>query len=151
MLRFVGRVVAADAQWALTLAVYDTLLVDGPLSLFCGESGSPTFNRVFEGRSPREPTFPFVVIGQMDGQADDTKTSDGMDLRVDIHSFSRAHGKQQLRQMMGTILDALDQKSLTLDGFDLVQLTFETSTSFSDPDGLTEHGVQQFRALTVST
>ena len=46
------------------------------------------------------------------------------------------------------MVDALDRQALSLTGHNLVLLRFEFSQAMLDPDGLTRHGVQRFRALT---
>ena len=49
---------------------------------------------------------------------------------------------------MAEVTAALDRQSLALTGHRLVLLRFEFSETMLDPDGITRHGVQGFRALT---
>ncbi len=132
----------ADSQWAVQAAVNIALKADSTLQTFIG---SPA--RVFD-RTPQDSAFPYVVIGEATAAAFDTKTEDGMEQTLTIHSWSRHDGKKEVKQIMGAIVDALDDVALTVTGHDLVYLRFEFSDVSMDPDGQTQHGVQRFRCIT---
>lgn len=133
---------AADSQWALQQAVLTALTGDAALQALIGNPA-----RVYDAVPP-DPTYPYVVIGEGNAADWDTKDSDGMDQVMTIHAWSRYRGLKEAKQIMGAVLDALDQQALAVTGHTLVQLRFEFSDVLMDPDGLTRHGVQRFRALT---
>lgn len=132
----------ADAQWAVQQAVYSALTSDTTLQALLGNPP-----RVYD-HVPQDTAFPYVVIGQATTRSFDTKTEDGMEQTLTVHTWSRYRGIKETKQIMGAIVDALDQQSLSLTGHTLIQLRFEFSDTFLDEDGLTHHGVQRFRAVT---
>ena len=134
----------ADSQWALQKAVYSALAADAPLQALIGATP-----RVYD-HVPQESMFPYVVIGDATALENDTKTTDGMEQTLTLHTWSRYRGLKEAKQIMGAIVDALDQTSLSVTGHSLTLLRFEFSDTFLDADGLTRHGVQRFRALTQS-
>ena len=91
---------------------------------------------------------PYVVIGLATVRDFDTKTEDGCDQALLIHTWSRYRGFKEAKQIMAAVVDALDRQGLAIAGHALVQLRFEFSDSFLEEDGLTRHGVQRFRVLT---
>ena len=135
----------ADSQWPFQQVIETTLKADSALQAFIG-----TTARVFD-HVPQSSIYPYVVIGETTGEDFDTKTEDGMAQQVMIHTWSRYRGSKEAKQIMGAVVDALDQQALSVTGHTLVLLRFEFSDLFLDPDGLTRHGVQRFRALTQET
>ncbi|MFQ6016774.1 MAG: DUF3168 domain-containing protein [Kiloniellaceae bacterium] len=133
---------SADSQWPLQQAVYTALAGDAAL---LGLIGNPA--RVFD-HAPQDSAFPYVVIGEATSGAFDTKTEDGMEQALTIHTWSRYRGLKETKQIMAAVLDALDQQALTVPGHELILLRFTFGATFLDPDGLTRHGVQRFRAVT---
>lgn len=133
----------ADSQFALQEAIYTALTGDATLQGFIS-------TRVYD-RPPQDSAFPYVDIGEGTATDFDTKTENGMEQTVSIHSWSRDQGRKEVKQIMSAIVDALDQQSLSVTGHSLVLLRFEFSTVEHDPDGYTQHGVQRFRALTQAT
>lgn len=142
----------ADSQWPLQQAVFSTLQADAALQGLTGQVPARVFDQVpqdlwqapdAEGRYP-----PYVVIGLSKAQDFDSKTEDGCDLTLMIHTWSRYRGFKEAKQIMAAIVDALDRQGLSIAGHDLIQLRFEFSDTFLEEDGLTRHGVQRFRALT---
>ena len=135
----------ADSQWELQKAVYTTLRADSALQAFIGNPA-----RVYD-HVPQDSLFPYVVIGEATGREFDGKSEDGMEQTLTLHSWSRDRGMQETKEIMAAVVDALDQVALTVTGHTLVLLRFEFSDTFLDPDGLTRHGVQRFRAVTQKT
>ena len=132
----------ADSQWPLQQAVFAALSGDAALQTLIGNPA-----RVYD-HVPQDSPFPYVVVGEATTRPFDTKTEDGMEQTLTIHSWSRYRGFSETKQIMGAIVDALDQQALSVTGHELVLLRFEFSDSFLDEDGLTRHGVQRIRALT---
>ena len=143
----------SSSQFPLQQAVYTALNTDSALAALMGESESPTDVPVFDGQAPDDQAMPYLVIGEGTQTADDTKDADWMDQRLMIHTFSDYRGFKEVRQIMAGVIDALDQKTLTVTGHDLVELVFSDGRDFPEGDGesIIRHGVQSFRALTVAT
>ncbi len=136
----------ADSQWVLQQAVYAALRADSTLQALTGATPARVFDHV-----PQDSDFPYVVIGEATTADWDTKTEDGMNQTLMIHSWSRHRGLKEVKLMMAAVVDALDRQALSTTGHTLVQLRFEFSDTFLDQDGLTRHGVQRLRALTESS
>jgi hypothetical protein len=103
--------------------------------------------RVYDG-VPKEPTFPYVTIGDEQVIDDGTTCQDGWEVYPDVHCWSRpANGsKAEVKTLAATVVAAVTGIS-SITGFSLVSITHETTRVFRDPDGLTEHAVCSFRAL----
>lgn len=133
---------AADSQFQLQRAIFTQLTTTAAVTAFVG-------TRVYDGKASSSTSFPYIIIGGSVAAPFDTKDADGMDQTVEIHTFSKYHGNKEARQIMGAVVDALDEQTLTVTGHDLVFLYFFGSNGpFGDPDPDIVHGVQQFRAVT---
>jgi hypothetical protein len=131
----------ADSQWPLTAAVYTALTGDATLTALVG---TRVFNHV-----PQETAFPYVVIGETTLVPFDSKTTEGAEVVLTIHSWSRYRGSKEILDIQKAVVDVLDKASLTVTGHSLVQLRVAFADNFEDPgDDKTRHGVQRFRALT---
>jgi len=142
----------ADSQWALQQVIYSTLRADATLKTLTGADPARVFDHVpqttWEAPNASGIFPPYVVVGETEAREWDTKTEDGMEQTLMVHTWSRGRGMKEPKQIMGAIVDALDQVALSVTGHDLVQFRFEFSETFLEDDGLTRHGVQRFRALT---
>ena len=132
----------ADSQWPLQQAVYATLTDDAALQALIGNPA-----RVFD-HVPQDSAFPYVVVGEATSGPFDTKTEDGLEQTLTIHTWSRYRGLKETKDIMAAVMGALDDQALAVNGHDLVLLRFTFGATFLDPDGLTRHGVQRFRAVT---
>jgi Protein of unknown function (DUF3168) len=145
----------ADSQWAMQQAVYDALRDDTVLQTLTGEVPARIYDDVpdelWASPEPGGDFLPYVVIGLATAREFDTKTEDGCDQTLMIHTWSRYQGLMETKQIMAAIVDALDQQSLSVTGHDLVQLRFELSETFLEEDGVTRHGLQRFRAYTEAS
>ncbi len=131
-----------DSQWPLQQALHAALSGDAALQAFLGDPAQ-VFDQV-----PQDSAFPYLVIGEDTTGPFDTKTEAGMEHRLTIHSWSRYRGLKETKQLMAAVTATLDGASLSVSGHDLVLIRHEFGATFLDPDGLTRHGVQRFRALT---
>ena len=135
----------ADSQWPLQAAIHTALTGDATLQ---GLIGNPA--RVYD-HVPQDSVFPYVKIGDDTLVAFDTKTEEGAEATLTIHTWSRYRGKKETLDIMKAIGDVLDNASLSVVGHTLVLLLQEFQQTLEDPDGFTKHGVQRFRALTQAT
>jgi len=132
----------ASSLWPLQQAVFAALGGDPALKALIGDPA-----RVFD-HVPANSAFPYVVIGEATARDWDTKTDDGMEQTLTVHTWSRARGAGETKQIMAAIIDTLDHAPLVVAGHALVLIRFEFTQTLVDPDGLTHHGVQRFRAIT---
>lgn len=134
----------ADSQWPVQQAVYDALRADATLRTLIS---NPV--RVFSVTAPQDTDYPYIVIGDGSGSPFDTKTTNGMELIFNVHTWSRYRGAKQPLEIMDAINDAIDEQDLAISGHTLVVLRFDSSVGpMPDPDGHTLHGVQRFRVIT---
>ncbi|MFQ5774192.1 MAG: DUF3168 domain-containing protein [Kiloniellaceae bacterium] len=133
---------SADSQWPLQQAVHAALSGDAALRALLGGPA-----RVFD-HVPQGGAFPYVVIGEATSGPFDGKTENGMEQTLTIHTWSRYRGLKETKEIMAAVAAALDGQGLALAGHALVLLRFAFGATFLDPDGLTRHGVQRFRAVT---
>ena len=127
------------AQFPLQEAVYSALSNDNTLT---STLGADIFDDVLEGT-----TYPFVELGNETAIDYSTKDVDGAEFTITLHVWSQYAGAKETKQIMDRIYDLLHNSSLTVTGFNLINLRFEFSDIMRDPDGKTRHGVMRFRAI----
>ena len=125
-------------QFALQSTIYSTLNNDSNLT---STLGAGVYDEVIEGSS-----YPFVAIGEETAVDYGTKDVDGGEFTV-----SQYTGAKETKNIMDRINDLLHDSSLSVTGFNLVNLRFEFSDILRDPDGVTRHGVMRFRAIILGT
>jgi hypothetical protein len=96
---------------------------------------------------PDNAQAPYVVIGDDTLTEYDTFGELGFEATVTIHSWSVYRGRKQVKEIMGSIYDALHRAELTVTGYNLIGCDCEFSETFLESDGVTRHGVQRFRIL----
>ena len=130
-------------QFALQSAIYSALNGDSNLTSTLGAS---VFDDVTEGTST-----PFITIGEETATEFDTKDLAGSENTINIHIWSEYKGSKETKQIMDRVHDLLHDSSLSVTGFNLVNMRFEFSDIIRDPDGVTRHGVMRFRAVILGT
>lgn len=103
--------------------------------------------RIYD-RVPPDAVMPYIRIG------DDRVVSDAADcfgraveLATTIHVYSAATGKVEAKRVCGAIVDSLTDTTLSLaPDWSMDDLMHSRSIYFDEPDGLTTHGVVDFRA-----
>ena len=95
---------------------------------------------------PESTAFPYVKVGEETAVDNGTKTLQGNDHTLVIHTFSRYRGSKETKEIMSRIYALLHESSLTVSGASLVNLRFDFSDIIKENDGLTTHGLQRFRA-----
>tara|TARA_X000001382_G_scaffold62661_1_gene43310 strand:- start:957 stop:1364 length:408 start_codon:yes stop_codon:yes gene_type:complete len=129
--------------FALQSRIYATLNGDSNLTSTLGAS---IYDDV-----PQGSAYPFVSIGEEQSNEYGTMDLDGMDTALTIHVWSRYDGAKQTKDILDRIHTLLHDSSLSVTGFNLVNLRFEFSDIMRDPDGVTRHGVIRFRATILGT
>lgn len=133
----------ADSQWAVQQAVYSALSNASALTSQLAAGDDSIFDHV-----PEDSAFPYITIFETTAQPFDTQVGNGMDMIIGIHSWSRYRGEKEIKNIMAAVYDALHDTALTITGHTHILTRFLNSQAVMDPDGLTRHGVQQFRIIT---
>lgn len=102
-------------------------------------------------RPPPPNIFPYVRLGEDQDVPDLAECIDGSEIFATFHVFSRGYGKVEVKRVAGAVKRALHAADLTLDDNKLLLIEHFRTDFFTDDDGLTEHAVITFRALTEPT
>jgi hypothetical protein len=116
--------------------------------IFNALDGNAPLNAIVSGvydAVPQVEIFPYVTIGEDSINEWDTFDNVGANASITVHTWSRARGRKETKQIQGLIYDALHRQEFSSAGYDVVAVDFEASQSFMDADGLTRHGVSTFR------
>ncbi|MBI1215685.1 MAG: DUF3168 domain-containing protein [Alphaproteobacteria bacterium] len=133
----------ADSSWAVQAAVYGQLSINGSLTSLLANGSASVFDHVLP-----DAAFPYVVIGETSAKPLNTQQTQGYDITLAIHSYSRAAGMKELRGIMAAVRAILDDAALPLSGHALVLCDAVSDEARLEADGLTRHGVQRFRIVT---
>lgn len=100
-------------------------------------------DRVYDN-IPSKAVFPYISIGASDYRPDDAQCIDGRIETVQLDCWSRDHGKKiEAKRLVDAVKKALHGQSGDLGVSALVQMRVSLVRVFSDPDGITAHGVVQ--------
>lgn len=134
------------------------LALQGALFAVLSEPGSPVAALVggrIHDRVPVDPAgrvkaeFPYITIRDAETADAGADCVDGEDITVTLHIWSRAVGSVEAKRIGGALKAALDRAELDLGAeVALVELQWRGAQYFTDPDGLTTHGVVTLLALT---
>ena len=130
----------ADRTLELQKAVVAALKASAGVSALAG-------GRVYD-RVPEGAGFPHVSIGDVFANDFGAQGLEGTDAIMRIDVWSRAVGKVELRRLMAAIVAALHEIDLTPDAGTFVLGRWAGSRDMLDPDGITTHGIVEFRFLT---
>ena len=129
-------------QFPLQQAIFTALNVSAVTSdLSCG-----VYDDV-----PQNATYPYIALGEETVIDFSTKDIHGNEITINIHVWSQYKGSKETKQIMDKIHDLLHNTSISVSGFNLVNIRFEFSDILRDPDGITRHGVMRFRAIILGT
>lgn len=124
---------------AVQTVIYSALSVDAGLAALVS-------TRIYDN-VPQDTAYPYVTIGDDTHTADNTDDELGSSVVCTIHTWSRERGMRETKLIQDAIYDALNRANLSLAGYVIVNVLSEGSDSFLDVDGLTRHGVSNFRLL----
>jgi hypothetical protein len=130
---------SADSSWPLQQAIFTALTGDATLM--------GTITGVFD-HVPQGTVFPYVTVGENTARAFRAVGIQGIEATLVLHVWSRARGRKEVKEIMAEIHRILDDAALAVAGHALVNLRFEFSESILAGDGMTEHGVARYRAVT---
>lgn len=95
--------------------------------------------------------FPYVAIGEEIYDPADTDDAFARETLLTVHTFSRYLGDKEAKSIMDAIKAALHDGALTFGTEKFVFCYLESSAIATEPDGVTRHGVQNFRIYTEGT
>ena len=84
---------------------------------------------------PENTAFPYVKVGEETSLDNGTKTLQGNEHTLVIHTFSRYRGSKEVKEIMSRIYALLHESSLSVTGASLVNLRFEFSDVIKENDG----------------
>lgn len=87
----------------------------------------------------------YVSLGPEDNNVDDADCISGWEMFHQIDVWSRKPGRVHAKQICAAVKAALHQADLSLTDNALVVIELVFERILKDPDGLTTHGVLQFR------
>jgi len=130
-------------NWQLQVALFNKLNVSAITNIVRG-----VYDHVPQAADAGDDSqFPYITIGEARINEFDTDEVLGFDASCVIHVWSRQRGRKQVKQIQDVIYQLLHRANLAIVGYDLITIDQEFAESFVDSDGLTRHGVQQFRVL----
>ena len=98
---------------------------------------------------PQNVVFPYLRMVDINPAAFDTDTAEGAEISISVEAYSRsASGRVEAAQMAEAVRAALHRQetSLTVSGFTLVELIFQTFNVTRDADGRGYTAVIVFQA-----
>ena len=96
---------------------------------------------------PQQSNYPYVQIGEETSANNGTKTLDGIEHTLTMHIWSQYRGRREIKTIMKSVYDLLHNTAISVSGASLVNVRQEFSTTLSENDGITRHGVIRFRAV----
>lgn len=124
--------------------VYNKLAADAPLNaLVVGIYDNPT-----QVADPSDNTqFPFITVSDSIEREWDTDTEEGHTADLQIHIWSRAHHAIEAKQIADAVVNVLHRGTITIENHVLIGCDYMSRTVLRDPDGITRHGIVEFRIV----
>lgn len=138
-----------SAELAYQKAVIDLLRADAPL-MAAVISVRDMQHPVSSPAGSDASLFPYVVVEPSLGMWD-TFTGSGFDVATRIHTWSRSGSFKECKTVQGLIYGLLHRADLTVTGQTVLFTDRLSSDCMLDPDGLTVHGVCEYRSLMQTT
>jgi len=127
--------------WNVQKAIYAALTGDAPLMALV----EGVYDHV-----PQSSDFEFVVIGDDESSDFDDDREAGFDTVATVHVWTRLHrGRKVLKDIQAEVHRVLHRNLLSVTAANTVETFIELTDSFLEPDGVTYHGVQRCRIITM--
>lgn len=132
----------SGAAYELQLSLYDALANDSAISAaVVGVYDNPT-----QVQDPSDNTeFPFITMSDILITPWDDDTDKGWEATATLHVWSRASHALEAKEIQGLIYERLHRKTLSISGYDFVGMDEEDQDVQRDEDGITRHGIQNYR------
>lgn len=135
----------------LQKAIYDRLRNYANLTALLASDPRFSAPAVYD-HAPQETPFPYVIVGDDISTDFDTDDTTGSDSEVTVHVWSQFRGRSEVKKIQREVHNALHRHDLSVAGtVTTVTVESEEARSFVEDDGLTRHGVQDFRVLVQET
>lgn len=117
-----------SAQWEVQKAIYTALSTD---TAFMTKIGSRLYDE-----PPTNESFPYVTIGSMIENRSNKLKEKGFEIfaRIDIYTKSGRLGYKPAKEILVEMNRVLNQKRLSLTGFNMIQIFFDNSDTERDED-----------------
>ena len=96
----------SDHSLGFTKTIYDALDGDSTFAIFSNQMYMISFQKM--------PAFPYVKLGEETSVDNGTKTLQGNEHTLVIHTFSRYRGSKETKEIMSRIYALLHESSLTV-------------------------------------
>lgn len=126
-------------SWDLQKAVFSEL--DGSVTGMGGASVS-VYDDV-----PEDVTYPYIILGEETAVNNGSVTLDGVEHTLTIHAWSQYRGRREIKEIMESVYSLLHNTAITVSGASLVNIRQEFTTTLTENDGITRHGVMRFRVV----
>jgi hypothetical protein len=133
-----------SAALELQKAIFAALSADTDLTALVG-------SRAIHDHAPANLAFPYITFGRNSASDWSTSTEDGSEHIFTVHVWSKETGKSQALGIMAVVRRVLHDASLTLSGYQLVNLRDEYADVRFNDDHAVYHGTLRFRAITEAT
>lgn len=133
-----------SGAYELQIGLYDKLKDDAPLMAMVDAIYD---NPPQQDDPASNAPFPFVTISESTLQPWDTDTEIGTEATVTIHVWSRASYALEAKQIQGAVYRVLHRDTIAVNGYTVIGIDLVNQTVERDPDGITRHGVQDFRII----
>ena len=119
----------------LQSAVYSLLSGDSSLDTLIGDG------RIYDSVAPQDSAYPYVVIGMETVTDLGTKTLEGNFYNLNIEVWSQYRGQKQIKEVMERIYNLVNNVSISVSGADSVMSYVSSTTTMTEVDGITRHGI----------
>jgi len=136
---------AIDTNLAIQTKIYEALTGDATLM---SDVGNRIYDEIPSGLGA--DNYPRIEIGDMDSDENNTKTTNGWDVEVEIHVWSKYDGNKEIQQIMRQIHDLLHRQEATvgpLTDHDLILIEEVSRVTVKDLEPDMRHSVQRFRVI----
>lgn len=124
--------------WELQKAIFSILDGDGTLSGLV----SGVYDHVAENTD-----FPYVSIGECVAGDWSFVTTSGLSAAVAIHVWSRGGGRKESLNILARVYDLLHEAAPSVEGYAVIMFRFASSEVLLETDGITYHGIINFKVL----
>lgn len=137
---------AGSALWATQTAVYGVLAGDATLQTLLGTTTSTPY--VFDS-VPDNQAYPYVVIGDLGEQRDDTVGRTGKRIALPVVGVSSYPGNSQIHSIINRIAALLDRQALTITGYSHIKTLHRRTTPARQESGgvVVRVGVIEFEII----
>lgn len=125
-------------------------ILELPIVLYNHLTSIVTEYPIFDG-APQDQPMPFIDLGESIFTEFNADGRDGFNVLITLHAWSAYLGRYEAKQMLDTLYKALHRAELSVTGYNCTGVDYVTSQVIKDSDGVTSHGVIQFRIYMFKT